>query len=1131
MTTIPPGALVRDRELPELGPGRIAAELKGGASRIVFEHEDEMRDVDLSRVDVVRMPLIPGTKVDVLSGRLGDEETQPGEVVEAQLPDTPAELCDYVVRMEEDDEERTVSEAEVFPREPESTAPLDQFGALFWRGPFRFFARWGMHRTVSRLFEDAEGLPSLIGARLDPQPHQVRAVREALWAPEPRFILADASQRDRLVEAGLIVQSLTARNPDCRTLVVTPGLRSREWQSQLDLRFGGRDYTRVTESRVAGLEFHELAGVFGDDRMVVSTDLIRYNRDARTMLAGEGWDVVVIASAHRLEAGGEAYEFARELSERAEASIVTSPMPRTADPSDLSALFALARPDEYAPGETDELETYVDEQEDLWGAMLASLDALDGGLAEDELEDLKDRWRTVSDLDPGIADDVDRLEEGGEDELEELLRYVQSFHGFADIAVRTPVESLEDVDVDWPDRDREILEVDPDPEEEGVRDKLDEMPIPEDPDPAQKALRTLYYQRFWETPERFLELLNERGEALEKGADGEGVPDLVDRLLLAPDPTEEDAIWHRIVESAAPLPDEKEWIGGMLGVVQGWQNAVGREPARFQTATAWIEDHLDEEAIEEPPEPEADHEDDEADADDENETARRKVLVVSQSRRLGEAFHSHLMAELGEETAELYHCELPESMTADAVERFRHDDECRALIVDELGAEGHGLEVATAVVHLQQPLSPERVDARLTRLDGTQRDNDVVSVVVRGGGEVETALTELYDDVLGLYGDRPGPIAWDFPAIEEELIEAVGSGGAEGLEKLNATWREQVEADAADEARAFQASIDPRPSQLESVAEFTELLDFVDGIDDALPVRHWARMVGIDDHRVRPGVYDFKWHWSSVRRDLPGFDIPEGDDPSEWADEQTVRYLSGTFSRRHALDDESLEFFAPGHLLVDALIDDAMSPTDGRATVFARRLGGEHRGNVYAVIVGQCDLNRDCLGELDPPQGLIRRTHRRFWPESATAVVEVDLQGNRDPRVVDDPDLVRRLEESYEGPEADQKIEYEMLVRTIQDASQFRSMLREAVEVGLDDLRDERGWLVDDAADRLEEDFRRDIDYWEAFKQRHDDEAAQERADRQIAMRRRLVESVRDYAIDVDALALVVGGTPEVLMP
>lgn len=1104
MTTIPVGALVRDRELPELGPGRIIAELKGGTSRISFEHNDEMRDVDLKRVDIVRLPLIPGTQVDVRSGRFGDESTEPGEVVEAELPDTADELCDYVVEMDEEDERRTVSEAELFPREPDTTAPRDQFDALFWRGPFRFFARWGMHRTVSRLYEDAEGLPALTGSRVEPQPHQVRAVREALWSPEPRFILADSSKRDRMLEAGMIVQSLTSQNPGLSTLVIAPGLRTREWASQLELRFGGREFSLVTESQVAGLEFHQLARAFQDDRMVVSADLLEYNRDARTMIAGEGWDAVVIAGAHRLQVGSEAYEVARDISALADASVVLSPMPRTADPEELTGLFSLARPEEYTPGETDEIETYVDERADLWEAMVASLDALSEGLDDGVSDELVEQWEEATDAGPGVREYVDALGDGGEEELEDLLSYVQEFHGFADIAVRTPREALEETGTEWPGRTREIIDYEVDSEEQVVVDELAEMPTGDEPSRSQMALRTLFARRIGETPERMVDLLTERGEALDAGGE-EGVPGLVDRLGMAPDPTEEDAIRHRIVEAAEPLPDEQAWVGGMLGAVQDWEGAVGRRPGRVEAAIEWIEEHLDE---------------------DEN----HKVVVFSQSRRFGEAFHSTLISEFGEGVAELFHCELPESMVTDAIERFQNDDECRALIVDELAAEGRRLDAASAIVHLDLPMSPERLDARLTRLDGTRRDEEVRSVVFRGPGEIDQALVELYDDVLGLFDDQAGPIAWDFPALEEAIVEAVGTDGADGLRELVDRWKDEADADAADEVRAFQASIDPRPGQLESVTEFTELLDFVDGIDDALPVRHWARMIGIDDHRVRPGVYDFKWHWSSVRRELEGFEMPEGEDPNEWEDEQTVRYLSGTFSREHALDDESLEFFGPGHLLVDALVDDAMGPTDGRATVFARRLGGENRGKVYAVIVAQCDLNRECWGELDPPNGLIRRTHRRFWPESASAMVEIDVRGNRDPRIVDDPDLIRRLEESYEGPDADQKLEYEMLVRAIEDARQFREVLREAIDLGLEELRDERDFLVEDAANRLEEDFGRDIDYWEAERERADSEEIEQEADRQIEMRERLVESVRDYSMDVDALALVVGGTPEALL-
>lgn len=1128
MTTIPVGALVRDRELPELGPGRIVAELKGGASRIVFEHEDEIRDVELKRVDVVRLPLIPGTNVQVRSGRFGDEDTEPGEVIDAELPDSADELCDYVVEV--DGEERTVSEAELFPEAPESTAPLDQFDSLFWRGPFRFFARWGMHRTVSRLYEDSEGLPSLIGARIDPGPRQLRAVRQVLWSEDPNYIVADASRRDRLVAGGLVVQAMTEEEPDNRVLVVAPGSRTSEWKTQLELRFGGREYARLTEASVASLEFHQLAQVFQQQRMIVSTGLIAHNRDARTMLVGEEWDLVVLAGAHRLDPEGEVVSFARELAEFSKKTVALSPMPRDPDAEELNTLFSMVRPGDYAVDDASELEAYIEEREEVWELCRRSLELLGDDPDDAEVADIGDDWTDVEGLDPVFEEYVEAVREGDAEALDDLLAYVQTFHGFADVAVRTPRSALESMGVDWPERSLERLEYEADSEEREVVEQLAELPVPEEPGPSQSLLRALYHRRCWETPERFSELLHERAEVLEggSGASGEG-PDLMGRLAMGPDPVEGDSIWDRVVEQAPPLPDEREWIGGALGSVQDWENAVGREPARFGAAGDWIEEQLDFEIDHgaEEPEPEVDEEDE---GEGEEPPEPQDVIVVSSSRRSGEAFHGYLVARLGEEAVELYHGELPDAVLDDAMGRFQEDPDCRVLVVDDLTGQGRSLEHASAVVHLDAPWSPDALEARIDRLDRSARDRDVVSVVPVGPDEVERRLVELYDDVLQIFEEAPGAEAWDYPSVQRDLFEAIGRSGAEGVEELCETWRDRVEAAAEDEVVAFQGAIDPRPSQLEGVVEFAELLDFVDGIDDPLPVRHWARMIGIDDHRVRPGVYDFKWHWSSVRRDLAGFDQPEGEDPEEWADEETVRYLSGTFSRQHALDDESLEFFGPGHQLVDALVDDAMSPTDGRATVFARRLDGQHRGKVFAVIVARCDLDEECWGDLEPSDGLIRRAHRRFWPESVTAMVELDLRGDRDPKIVEDSDLVRRLEESYEGPEADQKIEYEQFVRAIQDASAFRDALREAVELGLDDLREERDWLVEDAADRLEEDFALEFDHWRGVRDEADDEAAVEEAERQIELRERIVESVRDYSMEIDALALVVGGTPESLL-
>ena len=81
------------------------------------------------------------------------------------------------------------------------------------------------------------------------------------------------------------------------------------------------------------------------------------------------------------------------------------------------------------------------------------------------------------------------------------------------------------------------------------------------------------------------------------------------------------------------------------------------------------------------------------------------------------------------------------------------------------------------------------------------------------------------------------------------------------------------------------------------------------------------------------------WDKSKLRRPLDA--IPGG----------RIR-RAGTFKRHQALRDESLEFFAPGHPVVDELIRDMLSSPDGRACALRRDLGELQAGNLFLVVTG-----------------------------------------------------------------------------------------------------------------------------------------------------------------------------------
>jgi hypothetical protein len=1117
MTVIPAGALIRNREVPELGPGRVIAELEAGSVQVVFENSDEMREVRLAHADIVRQPLMPGTLVNVQRG----EGVKPGEIVDVDWPESPRDLCAYTVRM--DDSEETLFESQVTPRPPASSDPRDQFGALHWRGPFRFFSRWDMHRTISRWYEDSEGLPTTIGARIVPQLHQAHAVRNVLWDTTHRHLLADEDAQARLYEAGIIAQRMYASDPYLRVLVISPGRRTHRWQSDLELRFGHRPFVRVDASHLEVNPQERWASVSANDRLVVSMGCMqKFPQACSELILSAGWDLVILDDAHRLRPDDPAYTCLMEASQQAEHALVLGALPQKPDPDELVSLLALLRPGVYHPEDPAPVAEQLEQRRDLWSQLVRAQDVLgQAALDESEVEakvlaELADRLAELVADDPFVVEKIEQLRDGDADALGALASHLKQHYRLERRVVRSRREALADFDVHWNERSLETISYEADDGERALSEHLEKLP-PESPTSAlQLALRGVYFEAASSSPDRLFSVLEQRLDALDTSA-GQDFQDLAPFDLFGIDagPREEEMLRNQIISGAAALDGEAEWLVEAMSLVGQWHAESEVACARFEATADWIEAYL--------------AQDDDEVVEGEEKPPRRKILVVCAQGQVAQDVSLFLESRLDSDAVALIHARMDPPAQNDAAERFRRDASCRVLVCDENGANGRGLSFASALVHLEQPWSPTRVERRISWIDQLQRDLDtpVHSVVLLGSSRLEASLHELYDEVLDIYEHSAYPFEYEMGRIDRDIWRSA-CAGPDALASIVAGAAEQRERDEEDADRAYQVSFDAPQERLEADADFADLLDFIDGVADSLPIRHWARMLGIQDHSAGPGVYDFKWHWKNVRRGLVGFDSgPE--DVEFLLPQEQVEMMSGTFSRKRALRNENLEFFAPGHKFIDALIEDALSPTDGRSTVFARRLGPSNRGKVYLNVVALAKIDPTAWEGMYMPPGLINRAWRHLWPESVSVQVEIDLKGRQEPKLVEDWDLIQKIEESYQGPEADQKIEYEVFIQTIEDVARFRGILNQAVDVALAKLESDREGLVEGAAAELGDDLSSEIAFLKAEAARADDERAGE-AEYELELLDKLVEGVRGQTLDLDALAIVVAGTPQILM-
>ncbi len=138
-------------------------------------------------------------------------------------------------------------------------------------------------------------------SHIEPLPHQLTAVYGTMLERQPlRFLLADDPGAGKTVMAGLLIKELLLRGSLERCLIIAPGSLVEQWQDELsdkfDLAFDIVSRERV-ETSVTGNPFAE------GQRLIARLDMLARNDDLRAKLEkAPPWDLIVCDEAHRMSA-------------------------------------------------------------------------------------------------------------------------------------------------------------------------------------------------------------------------------------------------------------------------------------------------------------------------------------------------------------------------------------------------------------------------------------------------------------------------------------------------------------------------------------------------------------------------------------------------------------------------------------------------------------------------------------------------------------------------------------------------------------------------------------------------------------------------------------------------------------
>ena len=324
--------------------------------------------------------------------------------------------------------------------------------------------------------------------------------------------------------------------------------------------------------------------------------------------------------------------------------------------------------------------------------------------------------------------------------------------------------------------------------------------------------------------------------------------------------------------------------------------------------------------------------------------------LVSQAPRWRDASEKTLVFVAHRETLEMlrtalshgaqlptgvFHEELSPARRDTEVARFREPQGPSLLVSTECGGEGRNFEFCRRLVLFDLPWNPMVVEQRIGRLDRIGRRVPVEIVYFRPPGGIGADVVRLFE-TLDLFRE---PLAGLEPqlasiesAVEEIALDPVASLPDEQVERLISDAR--AARSRVREAAYQQLHRDPyRPEMAASL--LARVPAELDGLIERV-VASASDRLGFSVERLR-GRRKFAIEFGSgaLVDSLPG--VAGGST------------FVGSFDREEAVEDETIDFFASGHVLVEGILAHVEDSSEGRVAFLEVKIGSERGEGVVVV--------------------------------------------------------------------------------------------------------------------------------------------------------------------------------------
>jgi ATP-dependent helicase HepA len=368
--------------------------------------------------------------------------------------------------------------------------------------------------------------------------------------------------------------------------------------------------------------------------------------------------------------------------------------------------------------------------------------------------------------------------------------------------------------------------------------------------------------------------------------------------------------------------------------------------------------------------------------------AGEKTLVFVAHRETLEMLRAALSHRAQLATA-AFHESLSPARRDIEVAQFRRTEGASLLISTECGGEGRNFEFCHRLVLYDLPWNPVVVEQRIGRLDRIGRILPVEIVYFRPPGGIGAEVVRLYE-AIGLFERPLAGLEAELAGVEAALeAAALEPGGALGQATFDALTKEAQGAQTRIRAAAYRELHRERyrPGMAESI--LARVPPDLDGLNqDVVTAACESLGFHVETQRGRR-AFSIEFGNEALVDSLPF--VPGGSS------------FLGTFDREEAVRDETLDFFAAGHPLVEGVLAHLEEGALGRVAVLRVGIGRERDFGLLALYKDGPSFEAVALDQDGRPR-----------PDWAELLCRRPLRSRRGApaRDADWPQLIRRLAES-----------------------------------------------------------------------------------------------------------------------